>query len=1077
MHQIKTYLPLLSLYFSLFFICTDRIKADTIPNEIEDPTINEINKLPPRTSVWPCPDLLTAQSSTYDNSPWVQSLNGNWDFHWSPEPKKRPMDFYKPGFDIKDWKPIKVPSTWERQGYGVPVYTNSKYPFKTYPPKVMSEPPVSFTSYTQRNPVGSYRRTFIIPNQWKENRILVHFAGVSSAFYVWINGKFAGFSQDSRLPAEFDITDLVKKGENLIAVEVYKYSDGSYLEDQDFWRLSGIFRDVFLRAIPVAGLWDIYAQPDVDLKTQKGTVTLHYRSGNFSHSLKKNFNVRIHITAPDGLKVGNDHTFQFNSFEAGFGTEQLLPAIGIEKVHLWNPEKPLKYTLWCELMQNDKIIEVYKLPVGFRKIEVQGPQILFNGMPLKIKGVNRHEFDPDHGWTISKERMVQDIKLMKLVNINCVRTSHYPNDPRWYELCDEYGMMVLDEANVESHGLSYHKRVLPGDKPEWTAACVDRVKRMTIRDRQFPCVTLWSLGNEAGYGNAFLEMRTALLNADPEKRIIQYADMNLAGDIDSQTYPTPSWLLQHVNGKATRKGEHGESANKEQHGKYPSGKPFIMNEYTHVMGNSGGNLLDYWKIIYAHDILAGGFIWEWVDQSLTKHLPDGQRVYVYGGDFGDFPNDSVFCVKGLVNADRIPYPHFEEVRKVYQSAWFNLKSTNPLIVEVTNHHLATNLSEYKLEAEIIKNGNLAQKVSLPAIDVLPGKSKQITIPEEILDRSDKSEMFITLKLIQPEKTLWSSANEVVAWEQFALTQPQGDLQVSDSQSEQIQVMNRKDTSITVTGKNFSVRFNYKTGMPDEYMYNGSSLLSTPIHFNFWRALLNNDNGWKVGKLMNTWKTAGINATVKSMEITQDKNGNAIVTSKIVFLQTNSDATIEYLIDSSGSITTSIELNIPKEAQSLPRMGMQFDIPGDFRNIEWYGRGPQENYQDRKSGAAIGIYKSTVDSWITAYVMPQENANRCDVRWLWFTDTNGKGLYFHAPSSNPLSVSAWPYTQDDMSRAKHYFEIPHRNTITVNIDHLQMGVGGDNSWSLPVHNEYLIKSGRTYRWTFVMKATEGELVKK
>jgi beta-galactosidase len=1046
-------------------------KADTIPNEIEDATINAINKLPPRTSVWPCPDLSTAKSSAYDSSPWVQSLNGDWDFCWSPDPGKRPMDFYKPDFDIKTWKPIKVPSNMELQGYGVPLYSNSNYPFKADPPWVMGEPPKSFTSFSQRNPVGSYRHKFIVPEPWNGKRILIHFAGVGSAIYVWINGQFVGFSQDSRLPAEFDISKFIKKGENLIAAEVYKYSDGSYLEDQDFWRLSGIFRDVFFRAIPEAGLWDVYAHPEVDLKTQKATITLHYSSNNFSKPVKKGFSVTTRITAPDGSIIGKDQEFKLTPFSPGFSAEQTLPAIEIERVKLWNPEKPQQYTLWCELRQGNKVIEAFKLPVGFRKIEVQGPKLLMNGVVLKIRGINRHEFDPDNGWTVSRDRMVQDIKLMKLANINFVRGSHYPNDPRWYELCNEYGMMVMDEANVESHGLSYHRKILPGDKPEWTAACVDRMRRMVIRDRQLPCVMLWSLGNEAGYGNAFMEMRKAAHEADPEKRLIQYADMNRAADFDSQTYPTTGWLLQHVQGKAKRKGEHGETTNEEQHGPYPSGRPFVTNEYAHLLGNSGGNFLDYWKVIYAYDMLGGGFIWEWVDQTPAKRLPDGQRFFVYGGDFGDFPNDGYFCIKGMVNADRNIYPNFEEIKKVYQPAWFSMISDKPMVVEVTNHQLATNLSDYKFECEVFKDGISIRKETLPSLDIAPGETRQVAIPERLLTRTEKNEIFITLRLIQSAQTLWSSANHVISWEQFSLSQPKGELLSTNDKTQKIRIITEKDSTVKVAGDNFSVRISHQTGLPDEYTVNGVNFLSSPMNFNFWRALLNNDRGWKVQTIMDKWRMAGTTSLIKSIRAKQDVEGYAIVESRILFPETKSEVLVRYKIDGSGSVFIDFELNIPKEAQMLPRIGLQFEIPVDFQNIEWYGRGPQENYWDRKSGAAIGIYNSTVDNWVTSYVNPQENGNRCDIRWLKLSTNKGKSLYFQAPSANPLSVSAWPYTQNDLIESDHYFKLPHRDKITVNIDHLQMGVGGDTSWGLPVHDEYLIKPGKTYRWSFVMKGID------
>ncbi|MEE4286319.1 MAG: glycoside hydrolase family 2 TIM barrel-domain containing protein, partial [Mariniphaga sp.] len=633
-----------------------------VPPEIQNENIFGLNKLPARTAFWPAPDLQEAEKTDYDHAAWVKSLNGEWQFHWSPDPKSRPVEFYKPNFSRKDWATIDVPSTIERQGFGVPLYTNSVYPFKVNPPFVMDEPDSKYTTFKHRNPVGSYCRTFTIPEEWDGKRIIRHLAGSSSGTFVWVNGHKVGYSQDSRLPAEFDLTDFLISGENFLAIETYKYCDGSYLEDQDYWRLSGIYRDVFIRAVPQATLWDVYAQPKVNLENRQGSIVLHYSAANFSEESTKNQSLTVSVSSPSGKSVIDKKSFNIESFVQGFSDEMVLPEIELGEVELWYDDKPLQYKVLVEFKAGGEVVEAYQLPVAFRKIEIAGNTILLNGGKFKVRGVNRHEFSPDQGWTITREEMIRDLELMKQANINFVRNAHYPNDPRWYELCGQYGMMVMDEANVESHGLSYHKRILPGDKTGWTAASVDRMKRMVIRARQFPSVLMWSLGNEAGYGNAFPEMRKATHNSDPEKRLIQYADMNIAADFDSQTYPTIEWLKQHLQGKAVRKGERGESTNEEQHGKYPSGKPFLMNEYAHAMGNSLGNFDDYWKLIYKNDMLVGGFVWDWVDQALYKNRDNQAEGFVYGGDFGDYPNNGNFCINGLIGADRIPHPHYYELQ-------------------------------------------------------------------------------------------------------------------------------------------------------------------------------------------------------------------------------------------------------------------------------------------------------------------------------------------------------------------------------------------------------------------------------
>ncbi|MDP2843190.1 MAG: glycoside hydrolase family 2 TIM barrel-domain containing protein, partial [Acetobacterium sp.] len=586
-------------------------------------------------------------------------------------------------------------------------------------------------------------------------------AGSSSGTFVWVNGKKVGYSQDSRLPAEFDLTDFLVSGENFLAIETYKYCDGSYLEDQDYWRLSGIFRDVFIRAVPQATLWDVYAQPKVNLENQKGSIVLHYSAANFSGKIAKNYSLTVSVSSPAGKSIVNNKSFKLESFNSGFNHEVMLPEIDIGEVDLWFDDKPVQYSVWVELKQKDRIIEAFKLPVAFRKIEVSGNTLLLNGKKFKVRGVNRHEFSPNQGWTITREEMIRDLELMKQANINFVRNAHYPTDPRWYELCDQYGMMVMDEANVESHGLSYHKRVLPGDQSGWTAACIDRMKRMVIRSRQFPSVVMWSLGNEAGYGNAFIEMRKATHHSDPEKRLIQYADMNVAADMDSQTYPTIEWLKQHLQGKATRKGERVESTNEEQHGKYPSGKPFLLNEYAHAMGNSLGNFDDYWKLIYENDMLVGGFVWDWVDQALYKNPKNPAEGFVYGGDFGDYPNNNNFCINGLIGADRVPHPHYCELQKVYQPVSFKLVNTKPLVIEIENRQMATNLNEYNFRYQLIADGHQVASGQLNAADIVPSAKKQISI-SEVKDLDPTKEYFLTFSFHLKEDCSWARQGHVVA---------------------------------------------------------------------------------------------------------------------------------------------------------------------------------------------------------------------------------------------------------------------------------------------------------------------------
>ncbi len=1036
--------------------------AIEVPIDIEDPSIIGSEKLPARGNHWPHPDRSSANRSGYGEGPWVRSLNGVWRFHWCPRPEQRPEEFYEDGFDLSAWAEFPVPSTWEREGYGTPLYVNITYPFKVNPPEVMGEPDQRYTSFTERNPVGSYLREFEVPADWRGMRIILHFGGVRSAMFVWVNGQKIGYSQGSRLPAEFDITKVIRPGINRLAVEVYKFSDASYLEDQDFWRLSGIYRDVFLAAVPADGLWDVYAQPTYDTTTGKGTIRLH--TIPLSNS---NPEFHVELVDPEGRTI-----------RSSGGSDDFIE---IDKVQTWSPENPVIYTAFVYVKEGDRAVAVYKLPIGFRRLEVVGPELRLNGKLIKIRGVNRHEFFPKTGYVLDETLMRRDAELMKKGNVNFVRNAHYPCDPRWYALCDQLGLLVLDEANVESHGLSYHKRVLPGDDPVWSAAVVDRMQRMVVRDRQHPSVVMWSLGNEAGYGNAFLAMRGAARAADPEKRLIHYADMNLAADVDSQTYPPISWLEHHVQGKALRKGERGAVSTMAQHGKYPSGRPFIMNEYAHAMGNSLGNLQDYWNLVHKHRILAGGFIWDWVDQALYRDRNDPSKGFVYGGDFGDFPNDGNFCVNGIIAADRTVHPHYHEMRKVYQPVSFTSLNAEQRVLTLINRCIETDIETFAFHYRIHKAGELLAKGELPRIALPAGDTGLIDVTQATVLAAeatlDGSEVFVTFELVQVEPSTAIPAGHVVAWEQFAWPQ-ETELRVPprDDQGSRITV-ERCDEAIVVRGDRFNVRVSPTTGLLDSYAVDGRQFFVAPMQWNFWRALTDNDKGWSVEKKLHAWKSAGSQLRVESLAHKIDKEGYVIVDASLQIDAINCGLSVRQTIQQDGNVLSTYTFK-PKTLvgkaggllPNLPRLGVQFAIPNEFAKVAWYGRGPHENYQDRYTSASFARYTSTVKDWVTNYVRPQENGNRCGVRWLSLTNDNGQGLKFSGTRSKPLSVSAWPYSQVDLDSTEHDYDLPNRDYLTVNVDYLQMGVGGDNSWGLPVNTPYQIPAEREYNWTVLLECS-------
>jgi len=1054
------------LLFGLFAFLFITRSIGQIPTEIEDVAVFGIHKLPARTAIWPSSSAQKAKESDYSTNERVKSLNGTWDFHWSPNPQSRPVDFYKSEFDISNWKTIQVPSTMERQGFGTAIYTNSVYPFKPEPPYVMLEPDKNYTTFTERNPVGSYRRTFEVPADWGNKQLILHFAGVSAAYFVWVNGHKVGYSEDSRLPSDFDITNYCNlKGNNTLAVEVYKYADGSYLEDQDYWRLSGIYRDVFLRAVPKKALWDIYAQPDVDLQNNQGNVSLFVTPVNFTTKSTKNLTLNVRVASLETKKTLATRTVKLPTLTSGFSTEIALDPLPVGAVELWYNEKPVQYTVSVELIEKGKVLEAYQLPIAFRKMEVHGNVLLFNGKPLKIRGVNRHEFSPDQGWYITPQEMEKDILLMKQANLNFVRNAHYPNDPRWYELCDKYGMMVMDEANVESHGLSYHKRVLPGDSPAWTKVCVDRMKRMVVRDRQYPCVCMWSLGNEAGYGTAFMEMNAATKAMDPEKRLIQYADMNLASDMDSQTYPSLYWLLDHVQNKALRKGERGETSNVAQHGAYPSGKPFLMNEYCHAMGNSLGNFQDYWDVIYKYPMLAGGFIWDWVNQSFYKDLVAGKKGHLYGGDFGDKPNNGNFLINGVIASDRTKNPHFEEMRKVYQPIVMKFLNTDSLQIQITNYQLAENCNAYDFNCEVIENGVVTSNRVLPALNLSPLETTNISMLNSV--RYDKTkEVFVTLSFALKSGNLWAEKGHVVAYEQFKINCGTRILPEMSSVLNKKPLVEEDSANIHLLANNNQFTISKKTALPTSFVSYGDSLICRAMHFNFWRALTDNDVGWGAANKLKVWKEEANNYAVKSIEMTENADKQVLISCDLFFEKTQMRVSLQYVFLQDGKLKMDVRFDIPAGNPPVPRLGLQFGMKNGYENIRWYGRGPHENYSDRKTSAIFGIYKSTVKQWITPYVRPQEHANRCDLRWLCLLDNSGKGLRIESSGERYFSASAWPYSQCELENTTHDFELTNESYNTVNIDCAQMGVGGDNSWGMPVHNEYMIVPGK-YGYSFLL----------
>ncbi len=1052
-----------------------------------NPEVFGRNKLPARTNT---------RATTWAPGPnigWSQNLRSA-KFHWSPSPDKAPAGFEKPEFDDSKWNTIPIPSCWQIHGYGIPLYVNIKYPFtpNAETGDVMLPVPKDWTKAKIPNPVGCYRME--LPSGPTGNtRKILHFGAVKSAMEVYINGKYVGYSQGSMLPAEFDITKFIniqKNPEgppvkNLLAVKVYRWSDGSYLEDKDMWRFSSIFREVRLYRTPEVHIRDYSTH--ATFNKDYSAATLHVRAlvkNDSPNAAPGTTGLRIALSS-GGNEVGRAEA---NVPPLKAGEEKAVTLkMEVKNPALWSAEKPNLYRLVVAGRGQD-----FQDTFGFRDIQIRDRQLWVNGRSIKIKGVNRHEHDPNRGRVMTTTIMEKDIRLMKQHNINTDRTSHYPTHPDFYKPCDRYGMYVIDEANIESHGLSYHKRILPGDKPQWEKATVDRVERMVIRDRNHPCVIMWSFGNEAGWGNAYVAARKALLAADPQKRPVQYADMNLVADFDSQTYPTIEWLEQYVRGKARRQGKGGENTARRQQGKQPTRKPFLMNEYAHAMGNSGGNLDEYWDTIYAHKALVGGCIWDWVDQGLRAKKNDASKdplgrpaavapfaregwFYAYGGDFGDKPNDDNFCCNGLVNPDRKPNPMLAQVKYVQQPVKFSLSDASDRlkpVIRMVNRHNFTNLSEFTLRYTLRENGRVIQSAEIKKLDLAPGAAKTIELPLDEYTQSAGDEYHIEVQLLRKARTASPlllvgpacGAGHTAAHAQFALGKFAADLStqhfVVPAKLDDKTVLLKSGTGLAQV----KVIIDTRTGRITGWTLGGVELLRSPIRPNFWRVPTDNDEGNKMPKRCGYWKTAADKLSLISVKPAQDRvrvrynlpGGQGILA-------------VVYRLSDTGLLELGMELTpkVKKWMGDIPRVGWAFETHDAFSRVRWFGR-RDETYADRKTGSILGLWRSTVERMITPYVRPQENGQRADVRFAEFTADNGAGIRVHAGDAL-FQMTAWPYTQKALAATMHDADLPRRRTLTLQLDHKQMGVGGDNSWGLPVHSKYRLWPKQAYRFRISLQA--------
>ncbi len=1021
-------------------------------NEWKNLAINEVNTEASHTSFMYYNDSENALKYQPEASPFYKSLNGDWKFWWSRKPADRPVDFYKLGYNTNNWKQITVPSDWQFQGYGVRLYTNIQYPFRTDFPEVPED----------YNPVGSYIREFEIPANWDHKQTFLHFGGVNSAFYVWINGNFVGYSEDSKTATEFNITSFLTTGKNKIAVEVYRWCDESWLEDQDFWRFSGIERDVYLYAANPVALRNIEVLSTLDEQYKSGIFSAKILLKNYL-AKKSNREVAVEL-----INRSNKETVfsESKDIQLEKGESQiLLFEVTLDSPETWSAEKPNLYDLLITA-KGKKNRQIIAQRVGFRTCEVKNGQFLVNGKPVLIKGVNRHEHSDKNGHVISKEDMMADIKLMKQFNINAVRCSHYPTDPMWYDLCDEYGLYVVDEANIEAHGLGeylggdygYNMSSPIASQPDWLQSILFRVKNMIERDKNHPSIITWSLGNEAGKGENFAKAYH-WVKENENTRPVQYEQCwrESYTDIVVPMYHLIQQLIDFTKTNDKR--------------------PLIMCEYTHSMNNSTGNLQDYWDVIEKYPQLQGGFIWDWIDQGILQKNITGEKYWAYGGDFGpmDAPSDEGFCINGIIFPDHTPKPGLWEVKKVYQNVKFKADDIKKGIFTIKNDYFFTDLANFELSYEIINavktvaNGN----IDLPK-GLKPQSSEKVEIPVNISPEPGV-EYFINFFVKTKKEGPLISKGHIVAMEQFRL--PEFTDYVKDkSVYHGLNNLSLKKTyeGVTIYGTGFTIIFNDTTGELKDYIFKGKSLLKRNLIPNFWRTPTDNDRGDGMPQRCAPWKDIKSKQAINSVEIISNTIDSIVIRVLSKLTTGKSDYENIYTIRKDGSIEIWSHIKINEEnTPELPRFGMKLVATGDLKRMTWLGRGPHESYWDRKTGAFIGLYSGTVMDQYTPYIYPQENGNKTDVRWVALQDEEGTGIL--VVGKQPLEINAHHYLEENFDkRVTHSINVPFQNLVELCIDFHQMGVGGDNSWGNPVHIKYKLLE-KKYDYGFVIKPVEAEIM--
>ena len=999
---------LLAIFATLMFSVNTQAQTP----DWENPHVVGINKLPYHATL----QLPSREAECKE----IIGLDGKWAFRWAKNPEERVKDFFANDYDASRWDRIQVPGNWQMQGYGTPIYTNMSYPFKRDEPRVTGEPNRDWTAYKNRNPVGQYITTFKVTKEMMQQHVVLHFGGVHSAMYVWLNGLQVGYSQNSMSPAEYDVTQFLREGQNRLAVEVYRWSDGSYLEDQDMWRLSGIFRPVQLWVRPLVHIADYRLTPTLDASMKTGTLKADVAVCNTGRKAVKNVPVSVEI---GGRKLSTS----IKKLPAG-DTVNVRLETTLPDVHLWSAYDPHLYPVGINVAD-----EHFDNHVGFKKVEIVGEVLKINGKNVKLRGVNRHDHHPRTGRYVDRATYDLDVKLMKQANVNFLRTSHYPDDPYLYELCDRMGIFVMDEANQESHGYGYANKYM-GHQADWEAAHVDRAVSLVQRDKNHPCVILWSLGNEGGVGPNLLAMRSAIERLDSLRPVFYDAPDLRHTRIHDDSYLYPDQLR--------------ERAQKED------SIPFMMREYAHAMGNSVGNLKEYWDVIYADSSICGAAIWDWVDQGiatpidkgtlrtgndgtrnallgrtqvaeLSKH---GDEFWAYGGDFGDRPNDGNFCFNGLLAPDRTPNPHFYEVQHVYQPIWF----------------------EY-WDGQVLKR-SMDPFVSVDDFDY--EESREVV----------NGESLISVKARLKADTPWGRKGDVVARDQFV----EGDYRYPSLKGggKAVPKVKADSTGIVVATDAGYIRID-TIGSISEIVVGGQNMLVAPLEPYFWKPENDNQRAAGFAKRVAPWENAGSQRQLRTME--QEAKGGVLTLTYRFDLSIGAEYVLTYRINRKGDIQVAADYTpSATDIPLIPKFGMRLRLPADYQQVGWYGRGPKENYPDRKHSQFIGYYQLPLSDFGYDYARPQDNANRCDVRW--FALSNGRSSLL-VEGLQPLCFRAWDYGEEDLPAAQHPYELKRGAFVNVNIDLNIHGVGGVDTWGGRTLPAYTIDGNKPHSYSFILHVSE------